>query len=262
MLENERKKVEMKSWGSNSFDVAPHSLSERLIHAHDVELLGKSVKGLDLRNTTVLNVAGGRGKEAEFLIRKGCSTLVLGDIAIEQLLGAKRRKEKRRLGNMELIVLDAEHLPFRLKTFDLGYVYMGLHHAPYPYRAISELCEVSGGNVIFVDTMNPLITKILGSFGLFKKEGCGIEPNRLEEKKVKSTFDRRQTQVGISYFFVPPLYGRRDALCAAFELLGSIINLIMRLTRQRTGRLFGNVAIIRAKTSDGMNFEEDDKYES
>lgn len=257
MLENEAKKVEMKFWGSKSFDVAPRSLAERLTHTHQIELLRKSVKGIGLRNKTILNVAGGRGKEAEFLIRKGCNTLVLGDIAKGQLLGAKSRKEKKGLDNMELILLDAEHLPFRLKTFDLGYIYMGLHHFPNPYRAIFGLCEVSRGTVIFIEIMNPLITKILGSFGLFKKEGCGIEPNRLEEKKVKSTLNQRQMRVGISYFFIPPFYGRSDALCAAMEQLGSTVNFIMRLTRQRLGQLFGNVAVIRGKTSDGLNFEED-----
>jgi len=242
-----RKKVEMRSWGSNGADTASGTRAETPPHTYDVELLRKSVQGVDLQKKSILNVAGGRGKEAEVLIQTGCGELVLGDIAKVQLLGAKSRKEKKRYDNLELILLDAEHLPFRFKTFDFGYICMGLHHVPNPYRAISELCNVSRGKVIFVDIMNPLITKILGFFGLFKIEGSGMEPIRLEKRKVESTLNQRRMRVNISYFFVPPPFGGGNVSYETFKSLASVLNCLMMLTKQKLGPLFGNVAVIRGE---------------
>jgi glycosyltransferase involved in cell wall biosynthesis/ubiquinone/menaquinone biosynthesis C-methylase UbiE len=241
------RKVEMTSWGINGFDSCPRSLAERLDLAHDLELMDKSVRELNLHSKQVLNAAGGRAKEAEFLIKKGCSEVIVGDIAPSQLLGAKRRKEKHELNNLELIRLDAEHLPFRLGAFDLVYVHMGLHHFPHPYHAISEFCQVTRDSMIFIDIMNPVITKVLVFLGLFKKEGCGVEPKRLEERKVKSALDKHGFQVNFQYFFMAPLDRRDDILSTAVELLNRSLNLVMCLANRLLGLLFGNVAIITGK---------------
>lgn len=121
----EIKKIEMKSWkGIKEFNSYPRSLAEKCSQAQDIGLLERSIKFLDLHDKLVINVAGGHGKEAEFLVRKGTREVVLGDIALRQLFSAKIRKEKRGLEqNIELILLDAEHLPFKEKSFDFGYIY-------------------------------------------------------------------------------------------------------------------------------------------
>lgn len=135
---------------------------------------------------------------------------------------------------------------------------MGLHHFPNPYWAISELCRIASNYVVLVDIMNPLITKILTFFGLFKKEWCGIEPKRLEERKIRLILNPQNVNITTIYLFNPPYRSYGDSsLCAAIKLLASVINFIMsRLANKVLGLIFGNVAIILVKFEKESNYGE------
>jgi ubiquinone/menaquinone biosynthesis C-methylase UbiE len=144
---------------------------------------------------------------------------------------------------LECVRGNAEHLPFIDGSFDLGFIHMALHHFPNHARSITEVCRVSR-EVIFVDIMNPLLTRVLTKIGFYREEWCGITPNWLSGKYVENILINQKLKPNITYFFVAPLetYNHFFIRCLVliFELTNRVINKNTLL-----GLLFGNVAIIR-----------------
>ena len=60
--------------------------------------------------------------------------------------------------NVQVVVADAEHLPFERATFDLGGTLRMLHHTRRPEQVISELARVTrpGGIILVVDQLAPV----------------------------------------------------------------------------------------------------------
>ena len=242
---NETKTIEMKSWsGSTEFGLAPSSTSERYDIEQDSFLLNRSVQSLDLHNKTIINVGGGHGKEAEFLLKKGAKTVALVDIATAQLLSAKNRQKKHKLEGLELVQADAEHLPFKPESFDLGYVYLALHHFPDHHRSISEISTVVKEGVIFVDIMSPLITKLLTCLGFCTKEWCGTEPHRLKGKEIKLIFHQLGINSNVKYFFAPPFLSFKNTWILRIIKYSSIVLNYVMLVHPKIARIFGNVGLI------------------
>ena len=107
------------------------------------EKFRRSVLGLEdlLSGSTALTVCGGSGLDAEYLARAG-ARVVLTDISLGVLRQAAERV--RRFGlEVDLVVADAENLPFRDESFDVTYVHDGLHHLERPALALTELARVS-----------------------------------------------------------------------------------------------------------------------
>jgi len=246
MPPNERKRIEAEAWqGVSNFDSQPSCLSDIYRIECDNFLLNASMPQFDLHDKNIINVGGGHGNEAEFLIRNGTKNVVIVDIAIGQLKSARLRKEKHKLDGLDTILGDAERLPFKNKVFDMGYIYEALHHFPDHKASISEICRVSK-EVIFVDIMNALITRSLNHFGLFRKEWCGIEPNRLNEKVVRNILDDQKMKVKIAYYFIPSYYGNNILILHWVKLFTKVINFAIGRSK-RIAPLLGNMAIIEGK---------------
>lgn len=238
----EIKKIEANSWkGPESFDVTINSISESYDKKWKNYLLQKSVEDINLKGKSVINVGGGHGEEAEFLIRKGVEKILLVDIAPGQIKSAKLRKKEHKLPNLFVELGDAESLNYTNKEFDLGFIYMALHHFPNHKKSINEICRVSD-EVIFIDIMNSGLTRFFRLFGLFKEEWCGIEPNRLEKKFVNQILEKNNIKMEINYFFYPPYYGNSRSLLKMIELSAYFINQLIRFSV--IASIFGNVAII------------------
>ena len=69
----------------------------------------------------------------------------------------RRRGHGRRPANVEVIVGDAEHLPFEAFSFDVAATLRTLHHTPRPEQVIAELARVTvpGGTMLVVDQLAP-----------------------------------------------------------------------------------------------------------
>ncbi|WP_048190969.1 class I SAM-dependent methyltransferase [Methanobacterium sp. SMA-27] len=237
------KKIESEMWkGPSCFDVKSQSIADKYNNEWNDFLLKKSIKNLDLKGKRVINVGGGNGNEAEFLIKNGVKKLLLVDIAPGQLESAKIRIKEHKLNNLELELGDAENLKHNDKSFDICYIYLALHHFPNHNKSISEICRVSK-EVIFVDIMDAKLTKFLNLLGLFKEEWCGIEPNRLDENRVKNIFNERGMNMKIQYFFFPPYYGDNNLTLNMIKLISRYINIFMKF--KLFNALFGNVSIIK-----------------
>lgn len=241
------KKIEMRSWkGLRELGSPTLSLGEKYAHEQDQAILGRSIESFDLYNKAIVNVGGGNGREAEFLIKKGARNVIIADIAVMQLLSAKNRKERHGLNGLKFVQVDVDYLPFKEGAFDLCYVFMALHHFPNHRKSIAEICRVIKYGVIIVDIMESQITRILNFFGLFSREWCGIEPHRLCEKDVKIMLRRKGIKSSFIYLLAPPYNITKNRWMLRFiRVISKILNYVMQHSAdQRIGHLFGNVGIV------------------
>jgi uncharacterized protein YbaR (Trm112 family)/SAM-dependent methyltransferase len=107
------------------------------------EKFRRSILGLEglLPTSTALTICGGSGIDAEFLAEKG-ARVILSDISLGVVLQARERA--RRFGlDFELVVADAEALPFRNSSVDIVYVHDGLHHLEQPSVGLAEMARVA-----------------------------------------------------------------------------------------------------------------------
>jgi SAM-dependent methyltransferase/uncharacterized protein YbaR (Trm112 family) len=107
------------------------------------EKFRRSILGLEelLPGSMVLTICGGSGLDAEFLTEKG-ARVILSDISLGVVLQARERA--RRFGlDIELVVADAEALPFRDSSIDIVYVHDGLHHLEQPGVGLAEMTRVA-----------------------------------------------------------------------------------------------------------------------
>ncbi len=101
------------------------------------------------RGKRILEVGFGAGTDFIQWLRAGARASRL-DLTPEALENLKRRIEVYQLpGPEQVMVADAENLPFESGSFDLGYSFGVLHHSPDTEKAISELVRVvrPGGDV-------------------------------------------------------------------------------------------------------------------
>jgi SAM-dependent methyltransferase len=238
----EVKRVESEAWGKSSFAEIERA-SAKSGHIIGALILRRSIQDFNIVDKNIINVGGGHGEEAEFLLNNGAGAVTIVDIAEGQLKNACVRRQKHHLYNLECVRGDAEYLPFKDNSFDLGYIYMALHHFPNHARSITEVCRVSR-EVIFVDIMNPILTRILTKIGFFREEWCGTSPNRLSGEYVENILIGHKLAPAVTYFLAVPTNTYNPFLISCLISFFELTNQFM--TRSKTaGLLCGNVAIIR-----------------
>jgi ubiquinone/menaquinone biosynthesis C-methylase UbiE/uncharacterized protein YbaR (Trm112 family) len=151
------------------------------------EKLRRSVLGIEdlLPGSTALTVCGGSGLDAEFLARAG-ARVVLTDISLGVLRQAAERA--RRFGlDVEIVVADAENLPFRDDSVDIAYVHDGLHHLERPALALAEMARVSRRAVSVSEPASALATSAAVRLGLAEhREEAGNVVRRLTLTEIVS----------------------------------------------------------------------------
>jgi ubiquinone/menaquinone biosynthesis C-methylase UbiE/uncharacterized protein YbaR (Trm112 family) len=130
------------------------------------EKFRRSVLGLEdlLPGSTALTVCGGSGLDAEYLARAG-ARVILTDISLGVVRQAAERA--RRFGlDVELVVADAENLPFRDGSVDVTYVHDGLHHLERPTLALAEMARISRRAVSVSEPASAFATSAAVRLGL------------------------------------------------------------------------------------------------
>ena len=132
---------------------------------------------------TVLVVCCGSGMEAEMVARTGRRVVAL-DISPDAV--ARARERTARFGfRLDLVVGDAENLPFADSSFDFVFVHDGLHHLSDPYRGVREMLRVARRAVVIAEPADAALTHLsmrLGISGTYEEAGnyvYRLDPARL-----------------------------------------------------------------------------------
>lgn len=118
----------------------------------------------NVKGKKIINLCCGGGADAEYFYKLGAEITGV-DISANYLKCASVRAKKFNL-NFNLLVGDAENLPFKSAYFDYGIVHCGLHHLPNPYEGIKELIRVSKKGIVIVESFNSIFTKLFIKLGL------------------------------------------------------------------------------------------------
>ncbi len=113
----------------------------------------------------VLDVGAGTGAFA-FAVAPRVDRVVA--VELDEELAARARADAP--PNCEVVVADAEHLPFEAFSFDVSGSLRVLHHTPRPELLVAELARVTkpGGTILVVDQLAP--TDPLAAFELNRFE--------------------------------------------------------------------------------------------
>jgi glycosyltransferase involved in cell wall biosynthesis/SAM-dependent methyltransferase len=132
---------------------------------------------------TVLVVCCGSGMEAEMVARTGRRVVALD---ISPATVARARERTARFGfPLELVVGDAENLPFADSSFDFVFVHDGLHHLSDPYRGVREMLRVARRAAVIAEPADAALTHLsmrLGISGEYEDAGnyvYRLDPARL-----------------------------------------------------------------------------------
>lgn len=205
---------------------------------------GFRLLNMKLSDKKVIVACCGAGLEVEYLVNAGCEVVGL-DISITMLKECRTKFPK-----VETVLGDAELMPFRRGCFDIGLVHLALHHLPNPYEGIGEILRVTKNAVVLIDIMNPLITRLVSSLGFCKREWCGIEPNRLEMKRVHSVFEDNRAYIKnlVCHFdYLPKCMEPFLRYSLFYSLLKTIFKLQYRILKRFSflrAQVFGNTGII------------------
>lgn len=245
-----RRQIEFFDGEAAEFEISRPRRQPRLYGWLMAEKFRRSIRGVEARlaGATVLTVCGGSGMDAEFLARRG-ATVVASDLS----LGAVRRAAERgrRSGlPIEVVVADAERLPFADRAFDVAYVHDGLHHLGDPLVGLAEMCRVARWGVLVTEPSRATVTRIAVRLGIaLDQEDAGNRVERVSADQIAACMTEhgfvvsRVDRYAMYYRHEPGwamrLFSRRRAFGAAraaivgFNLvLGSVGNkLSVRATR-------------------------------
>jgi SAM-dependent methyltransferase/uncharacterized protein YbaR (Trm112 family) len=156
------------------------------------EKFRRSIVGLEhlLPGSTVLTICGGSGIDAEFLAGRGAH-VILSDIALGVVLQARERA--RRFGlDFDLLVADAEALPFADASVDIVYVHDGLHHLEQPAVGLAEMTRVARRAVSISEPADAFATNSAARLGLAdEREEAGNPVRRLSLDEITSALTAR-----------------------------------------------------------------------
>jgi glycosyltransferase involved in cell wall biosynthesis/SAM-dependent methyltransferase len=132
---------------------------------------------------TVLVICCGSGMEAEMVARTGRRVVAL-DISPAAVARARERTARFDF-SLDLVVGDAENLPFADSSFDFVFVHDGLHHLSDPYRGVREMLRVARRAAVIAEPADAALTHLsmrLGISGVYEDAGnfvYRLDPARL-----------------------------------------------------------------------------------
>lgn len=162
----------------------------------------------NLRGKKIINVCCGGGADAEYFHNLGAEIIGV-DISPNYLECASVRARKFDL-NFNLVVGDAENLPFKSNYFDYGIIHCGLHHLPNPYTGIKELMRVSKNGIAIIESFNSIFTKLFIKLGLSAEREGGHIIYRFNKKElIRFLKDNDIKKYDLKTFF---MYSREESL--------------------------------------------------
>lgn len=152
-----------------------------------LDLLWKTAPANGSSAESVLVICCGSGMESEYLARRGFRVTAL-DISPEAI--ARARVRSQRFGvTYELLVGDAERLPFPDSSFDFVFVHDGLHHLPDAYRGVTEMLRVARRAIILAEPADAVLTRLAVKLGISGEyEEAGNFVYRLDPERLASLF--------------------------------------------------------------------------
>lgn len=175
-------------------------------------LNGKAPTPRNAQEKTLV-VCCGSGMEAEMAARAGQRIIAL-DLSFDAVLRARERARRYGL-EFDLVVGDAENLPFASSTVDYIFVHDGLHHLPDAYRGVREMLRVARRAVLIAEPADAALTRLAVKLGISGKyEEAGNYVYRLLPKKLIQIFrecgiERWRFRRNLVYYqpWTLPIYG-------------------------------------------------------
>ena len=179
--------VHFDSIGESEIEVTrPHGFGRAYNFLMDKKFeIIRDLWGKPLEGNSVLDVCCGSGMDAEYLVNAGAEVVGI-DISIGALRGAQKRAEKFGL-NYDLILGDAENLPFQDRALSLSFIHDGLHHLDSPQLGFSEMARVSSTAVLINEPTQTFLTDIAIRLGMADvKEESGNRVHRFKQSELNT----------------------------------------------------------------------------
>jgi SAM-dependent methyltransferase len=194
-----------------------------------------ALPGNSRKAASVLVVCGGSGLDAEILTRAG-ATVVSSDISV----GASRRAQERahlRGLYYDVMVADAQRLPFRDGSIDVVYVHDGLHHLESPDVGASEMLRVARIAAVISEPTPSSVTDAAIRLGVADRvEEAGNQVKRLRPDRLRclagdAGFDvARARRYGMFYRDGTGAFTRLASHPGVFPVARALARMAMRLT--------------------------------
>ncbi|MGB3904051.1 MAG: class I SAM-dependent methyltransferase [Anaerolineae bacterium] len=215
------------------------------LHTTVLERIASALGG-DLLEKRVANVCCGTGHQAQYFSRLGAQVVGI-DISSGQVRCAALRGQHHGL-ELDLLVADAEYLPLRSGSCEIGLAYEGLHHLSDPHRGIAELARVAAESIVFFEAVDVAATRLLVRLGLVDRcEPSGVEPYRFAEQELSELL----AQLGFSSWqFYRYLWHNPSSLTHRFRhtRLGvGLFKLLFRGANKVFGHLGNRVVVVAWK---------------
>jgi len=134
----------------------------------------------------VLDVGAGTGALAFALAAR-----VREVVAVDRDEEMAERAREDAPANVEVVVADAERLPFESFTFALAVTARTLHHTPRPELLVAELARVTrlGGTLLVVDQLAPVDPLAAFELNRFERARDGSTTRVLSDGDLRALFD-------------------------------------------------------------------------
>lgn len=203
MINNEQE-IEIQNKVAKSYEHKRYSKKYSLIYQN---WLSKKIIKLIKPSGRVLDNGCGTGHFAESFLGN-CEIFGL-DISQEMVEYAKKRIKNVILGN-------AEDLPFKDNFFDFVIARSLLHHLSNPQRGIQEIRRVlkDNGKVVFVDTMESILSNLPRKILYRKSKHFSETHKNFKEPELVNIINSELKIIDIQYFgyVAYPLLGFSDIL--------------------------------------------------
>ena len=127
-----------------------------------------------VRGDRVLEIGAGTGKNLRY---HPAGTRVVGVDLSPKMLGRAQQKADAQGRDIDLILADAQHLPFRDRVFDEAVASFVFCSVPDPVAGLQEVARVSAGRVHLLehvrsanalagkvmDVLNPVVVRVVGA---------------------------------------------------------------------------------------------------
>lgn len=182
-----------------------------------MRMIGRVVWGIDAsvlyecmapiaeaEDATILDVPCGGGVALRMLRPEQNVRYVAADIDAKMLARAKRRAERRRLGQVEVVRADMLSLPFDDEEADLVVCLSGLHMVDDSERAVRELvrCLKPGGRLVGTSFVADMRLRGRVMFGLGVRRRHPYPPRRADLRRWLSGSSLCDVEVGEQVGFV------------------------------------------------------------
>lgn len=131
---------------------------------------------VDQKPQLVMDLATGTGDLAIALRKKGIPKIVGVDLAPQMLHYGRLKIEKQKLNNIEMLVGDAENLPFDDNTFDSITISFGVRNFENTKEGLKEMLRVlkPNGKVYILEFSEPAPKPVLYLYNLYSRYLCPL----------------------------------------------------------------------------------------